>query len=148
MNDPVVLWRLRRFLLATAALLFVGAVIELWLVDHNETVVQLIPFALCGLGFIAVVAVLFRPRRTTMLALRACLCLVLLGSLFGVYEHVVGNIAFQKEIHPNATTREVFMGAIGGANPLLAPGVLALAAALAMAATYYHPALEKNLQKP
>jgi hypothetical protein len=141
MTDAVVLLRLRRFLLTLSALLFCGTVVELWLVEHTETVVQLIPFALCGLGLIVVIVALLHPRRATMLVLRACLGLVLLGSLFGVYEHVVGNIAFQREIHPNAKTREVLMGAIGGANPLLAPGILALAAVLAMAATYHHPAL-------
>jgi hypothetical protein len=143
MTDAVVLSRLRRFLLITAALLFCGTVAELWLVGHNENFVQLIPFALCGLGLIVVVVGLFYPRRVALLSLRVCLALVLLGSLYGVYEHVVGNIAFQREIQPNANTREVFMGAIGGGNPLLAPGVLALAAVLAIAATYHHPALGK-----
>jgi hypothetical protein len=144
MTDAVVLLRLRRFLLALSALLFFGTVIELLLVEHTATVVQLIPFALCGLGLIVVIVVLLRPRRLTLLALRACSGLVLLGSLFGVYEHVMGNVAFQNEIHPNATTREVLMGALGGGNPLLAPGILALAAALAIASTYHHPALEKG----
>lgn len=144
MTDAVVLLRLRRFLLTISALLFFGTVVELWLVGHAETVVQLIPFALCGLGLIVVIVALLHPRRATMLALRALMGLVLLGSLFGVYEHVMGNIAFQSEIHPNATTREVVMSAIGGANPLLAPGILALAAVLAIAATYHHPALGKG----
>jgi hypothetical protein len=143
MTDAVVLLRLRRFLLAVSTLLFIGTVFELWLVEHTETVVQLIPFALCGLGLIVVIVVLLHPRRATMLALRACMGLVLLGSLFGIYEHVVGNMAFQSEINPNAKTREVLMGAIGGANPLLAPGILALAAVLAITATYHHPALGK-----
>jgi len=31
--------------------------------------------------------------------------------------------------------------AVSGGNPLLAPGILALAAIIALAATYYHPAL-------
>lgn len=144
MTDAVVLLRLRRFLLTISALLFLGTVVELWLVGHTETVVQLVPFALCELGLMVVIVVLLHPRRAAILALRACLGLVLLGSLFGVYEHVVGNIAFQSEIHPNAKSREVVMGAVGGANPLLAPGILALAAVLAIAATYHHSALEKG----
>lgn len=148
MTDAAVLLRLRRFLLTVSALLFFGTLVELWLVEHTETVVQLIPFALCGLGLIVVIVVLLHPRRATMLALRALMGLVLLGSLFGVYEHIVGNIAFQNEIHPNATTREVVMGAISGANPLLAPGILALAAMLAIAATYHHPSLVKGRAEP
>ena len=147
MNDAVVLLRLRRFLLITSALLFVGTVVELSLVNHTENVVQLLPFALCGLGLIVILVVLFLPQRSTLLGLRACMGLAVLGSLFGVYEHVTNNMAFQKEIHPNAPAREVVMGALGGANPLLAPGVLALAAMLAMAATYYHPTLGKGREE-
>lgn len=150
MTDALVLLRLRRFLLAISALLFSGTVVELLLVGHTEGFVQLIPFILCGLGLLLVVAVWLYPRRMTMMALRACLGLVLLGSLYGVYEHVLGNIAFQREVHPNAQTREVIMGAISGGNPLLAPGILTLAALLAIASTYQHTALEKgsNQSKP
>jgi hypothetical protein len=35
---------------------------------------------------------------------------------------------------------------LGGENPLLAPGILAVAAMLALAATYYHPALSDEQQ--
>lgn len=143
MNDAHVLPRLRRFLLVTSALLFAGALAELWLVGHAETAVQLLPFALCGLGLAAALAALARPGRGVLLALRACMVLAALGSLFGVYEHVVENVAFQREIQPGSTTGELVSAALGGANPLLAPGILALAAALALAATYYHPALRK-----
>jgi hypothetical protein len=148
MTDAAVLLRLRRFLLLVSAMLLGGTVLELWLVGHTETVVQLIPFALCGLGLIVVIAGLLHTRRATLLALRVCAGLLLLGSLFGVYEHVLGNIAFQNEIHPGATTREVLMGAVGGGNPLLAPGILALAAVLAAAATYRHPTLVAGDGRP
>ena len=105
---------------------------------------QLIPFVLCGLGLAAVLWALLRPRRPALLALRACMAVAVLGSLYGVYEHVAGNLAFHREVHPNAPAAEVFMGAVGGSSPLLAPGILALAAVMAMAATYYHPALTKG----
>lgn len=144
MFDAVVLSRLRRFLLVVAGLLFVGTVGELWLINHMEDVVQWLPFVLCGLGTIAVVAVLLRPRRATMLALRVLMSLAVIGSLIGVYLHIESNLAFIREINPNAATGEVIMGALGGANPLLAPAILALAATLAVAATYYHPALKKG----
>lgn len=144
MIDALVLLRLRRFLLSISALLFVGTVVELWLTNHMETAVQLIPFALSGLGLACVVAVVLRPQRGLLLALRACMALVVLGSLFGIYEHVDGNLGFQRELYPNASTGKVIWGALSGASPLLAPGILALGATLALAATYYHPALAKT----
>jgi len=144
MSDALVLSRLRRFLLAVSALLFVGTLAELWLTGHDETAVQLLPFALCGVGLAAVLCALLRPRRAAVLGLLACMGLVAAGSLFGVYQHVAHNVAFQREVHPTATAGEVLMGAVAGANPLLAPGVLALAAVLSMAAAYRHPALVKG----
>lgn len=136
MNAAEVLSRLRRFLLVFSVLLLAGSLVELFLVEHTEDTVQLIPFALCGLGALAALAALFKPGRATMWALRACMILVVAGSLFGVYEHVSHNFEFQKEVNPNATSGEMMRGALGGANPLLAPGILAAAAVLALAATY------------
>jgi len=144
MIDAVVLLRLRRFLLVTSALLFAGTLGELWLINHTEDVVQFVPFVLCGLGLLILLLVRLHPRRATMLVLRAVMVLVVLGSLVGIYLHVESNLAFVREINPNAPAREAIFGALGGANPLLAPGILSLAAMLAMAATYYHPALKKG----
>jgi hypothetical protein len=90
---------------------------------------------------LAVVAALFRPNRATLLVLRGVMGLVTLGGLFGVYEHLEHNLAFELEIRPTATVTAVLMEALKGASPLLAPGILALTALIAIAATYYHPAL-------
>lgn len=147
MNAAIVLSRLRRFLLGFSALLFGGAVFELWLIDHMEDFVQLVPFALCGVGLLAVLAALFYPRRATVMGLRGWMGLVVLGSLFGTYQHVVNNLALQREVYPDAPTGEMVTATLGGANPLLAPGILAAAAALAIAATYYHPALRVGAQE-
>lgn len=114
------------------------------LVKHWEDVVQLIAFAACGLGIIAAVIVLVRPRRLTVRLLRVCMALVTLGSLYGIFEHLRNNIAFEREIHPNAPTGDIFFNALGGATPLLAPGILAAAAVLALAAAYRHPATNDN----
>jgi hypothetical protein len=70
--------------------------------------------------------------------------LLVAGSLFGVYEHIEHNLAFELEIRPGAGLGDVWFEALKGASPLLAPGILVLAAILAIAATYYHPALERR----
>lgn len=147
MNPAVVLARLRRFLLVFSALLFVGALVELWLVGHRKDFVQLLPFALCALALAAVLLVLLLPRRVPVVALRVCMGLVMLGSLFGVYEHFTNNVAFEREIDPNASGGDVVKAAISGANPLLAPGILAAAAILAIAANYRHPSMGNGDEK-
>ncbi|HZH29691.1 MAG TPA: hypothetical protein VEY11_02795 [Pyrinomonadaceae bacterium] len=141
MSSADVLSRLRRFLLVFSVFLLGGSLLELWLIGHMEDPVQLIPLGLCGLGILSALAALLRPRRATLLALRVCMALVVLGTLVGIYLHVEGNLALQREISPNATASATLLGALGGGNPLLAPGILAVAAVLALAATYRHAVL-------
>ncbi|HEX2619849.1 MAG TPA: hypothetical protein VHL11_06875, partial [Phototrophicaceae bacterium] len=111
------------------------------LAGHVKETLQLIPFGLCFLGFLAVTAVLLRPQRLTILVLRITMVGVAAGSLLGMYLHLKTNLDFELEIRPNAAIGDVLMEALKGASPLLAPGILALVAVLAIAATYYHPAL-------
>jgi hypothetical protein len=136
MSPAEVLLRLRRFLLVLSVLLFCGALVELWLVNHTEDLIQWLPFVLSIAGSLAALMVLFRPGRSSVQVLRVCMVLVALGSLFGIYEHVEGNIGFAREIQPNSPTFQLVMSGLRGANPLLAPGTLAVAAVLALSATY------------
>lgn len=136
MSPAEVLQRLRRFLLVLSVLLFGGAVVELWLVNHTEDLVQWLAFILSITGALAALLVLFRPQRATVRILRVCMVLVAVGSLYGVYAHVEGNIAFAREIQPNSPTVELVVSGLRGGNPLLAPGILVVAASLALSATY------------
>ncbi|MBI5350236.1 MAG: hypothetical protein HZB77_13135 [Chloroflexi bacterium] len=141
MNAKIIESRLRVFLLLLASALCLGTIAELWLTEHIKTPTQFLPFFLCGVGLAVVLTMLIRPRRETIFALRIVMGIIALFSLFGVYEHVEGNWKFALEIQSAAPSLEIFWSAIKGANPLLAPGILALTAMIAVAATYYHPAL-------
>jgi hypothetical protein len=132
--------RLRQLLYVLAAGLFAGTPAELALMGHTEGWTQAVPLVLCGVALASVGAAWIWPRRGTLLALRGTMGAVVFGSLFGIYEHVTHNFAFEMEIRPGATATDVLWDALGGASPLMAPGVLALAAVLAVAATYAHPA--------
>ena len=112
MNSNDVLRRLRLFLLVLAGLVFAGAVVELVLSEHTETLVQWIPFILSGLGIVAILAALISPQRLTLMALRLVMVLVVLGSLIGVYEHLVNNIGLELEVRPNASVGGVFLSLI------------------------------------
>ncbi|HEY9404564.1 MAG TPA: hypothetical protein VIQ24_18040 [Pyrinomonadaceae bacterium] len=147
MSPADILSRLRRFLLVFSVVLLGGALLELWLIEHTQDPVQFIPFVLCGLGMLAALGALLRPRRATLRTLRVCMVLVILGTLLGIYLHVEGNLALQREVSPNATAGETLFATLGGANPLLAPGILAVSAVLALAATYRHPALVKEKEE-
>lgn len=136
--------RLRRFLLALTAFICLGTPVELWLMEHTGETLQWTPFILCALGLLAVIVVWLRPSRQTIRALRVVLLLMALGSGAGMFFHLNGNFAFELDIRPGAGTADVLIEALRGANPLLAPGVIALAALLGAAATYYHPALQPS----
>lgn len=135
--------RLRRFLLILTAVVFPGTVLELLLEEHTKETIQWIPFVLCAAGFIVVIAVLRRPQRSTVMALRLVMVFVAGGGLLGMALHLWNNYTFVQEIHPNTPATDLALSALKGANPLFAPGILVFAAVVAIAATYYHPALRK-----
>ena len=135
---------MRRFLLMIVECLCVGTVIELYLEKHYKETDQLIPFVLCAIGFVSVLAVQWRPSRNTIWFLRIVMIAVVLGSLLGGYLHLSTNIDFQVEMRPNQSAVDSFFAALMGTAPILAPGMLGLAGVLALAATYYHPVMGKR----
>jgi len=138
MSTAEVLRRLRLFLLTLSSLLFAGTLLELWLVNHTEDAIQWLAFVLGGVGFLSTLMVLARRGRVTVLVLRVCMLLVIIGGCFGIHQHVYNNIAFEREIQPNATFSQLVWKGVAGANPLLAPGTLAIAAVLSLAGTYQY----------
>ena len=136
MSTAEVLRRLRLFLLVLSSLLFVGTLLELYLVNHKEDAIQWLAFVFAGLGLLVTLAALARRGPKTVLLLRWTMLLVIVGSLFGIYEHVSNNIAFEREIQSNATWSHLMWKGLSGANPLLAPGTLAVAGLLSLAGTY------------
>jgi hypothetical protein len=148
MNANLILYRLQRFLLGLSGFLFAGTLVELAFRNHTRELVQLIPFVLCTLGLLAIGLVLARPQPRTLLALRVWMGVTVLGSLVGLYEHVANNIGFQLEVSPGSTTAQLIAAALRGASPLLAPGILVVAAVLALAATYAYPAVRGMALNP
>jgi hypothetical protein len=133
--------RLRRFLLGVTAAIFVGAIFELILVEHTNETQQWLPFIFSGLGLGSVACAWFNPSKATLQTLWWVMAAIALGSLYGVYLHFSGNLAFTREINPSYSLAQSIWPAIKGSNPLLAPGVFFLAGVLGMAATYRHPKL-------
>ena len=100
-----------------------GLAAELALTGHYQSLVQWLPLALCGVGgLVAVLALLNREPRVVRWAPYT----LLVGGLFGMWEHLEHNFAFEAEIRPTAGFSELIRAAVTGASPLLAPGALAL----------------------
>jgi hypothetical protein len=145
MSAEVIVTRLRLFLLWLAVALCGGVIAELWLTDHMEEPLQFVPFVVCGLSILALLQVLLRPQRSSLLQLRVMMVVAALGGLLGIYEHLAGNLAFAQEINVAKAAASPLFAALTGANPPLAPGALGVAALVGLAATYCHPKLTTTL---
>jgi hypothetical protein len=136
MNTVTLVARLRNFLHVLAGAMFLGTIAELIAAKHYQDGVQFVPFALCAAGFMAMVAAWRRPDHKTLMMVRALLIVIALGSLWGIWEHVEGNLEFVHEVRPHADTATVIRSTLQGGAPILAPAALAAAAATGIAATY------------
>jgi len=121
-----------------AAAVCIGTASELALLNHTESAVQLVPFALCALGLTASGAG-FKPTPKTLLFARIVAVILALGAAFGIWEHFEHNYAFSAEIRPTADMPTLLKEAFFGASPLLAPGGLLIGGALLGLATWRHP---------
>ena len=144
MNSEQSLARIRQFLLIISAGVFVMTVTELFFLSHWTETIQILPFVLSGWGLIALLLAYFRPSPATLKFLRWSMIVIGLCSLIGIYEHMSNNLGFQMEIQPNSTTWELVLATLEGANPVLAPGILMLGAAIGWTAVYQQSFLERQ----
>lgn len=138
MSAERTLARIQAFLMAFSSFILAGSLLELSFSQHTKEPVQLIPFFLAGIGLAANLVVWLHPKRWSLQVLRLVMGVVTAGSIIGVGIHIARNVAFLIEVKPNATWLQMLSGGLGGPNPLLAPGILGMAAILALTATY-HP---------
>lgn len=144
MQTQTVEQRLRLFLLGLAAFLCLGTIVELTFQQHYQEPLQLVPLIFCAIGFVVIAAVLVSPSHTTITVMRVIMGLGTIASLVGVYEHLEQNMGFVMDIKPNTPLFDALIESLKGAAPLLAPGLLAIIGMIALAGTYYHPALGKR----
>lgn len=128
--------RLTGFLYGLAIIMFGGTILELIAAKHFQEPMQIVPFALCVAGIGAVFLAWRRPDRRVILGLRALMLLTAAGTALGIWKHVEGNMGFILEMHPGTSGWALISGALTGRAPLLASGVLAASAVIAIAATF------------
>jgi hypothetical protein len=136
MIDRAALVRLRFFLFVLAASLYCGTIAELLAAKHYQSPLQFAPFGLCVLGLVTLALVWKRPEPRIAAAARFAMLVIAGGSLLGIYEHIAGNLSFVHEVRPHADGMTVLKATLQGGDPILAPGVLAVAAAVTILATF------------
>ena len=135
-DAPPAAERYRRFLLGAAAFVFAVTAVEMVLIGHFEGWRQWIPTVASVLGVVAVGLIRFRPD-ASMGAARVLLALIAVSSLVGSYQHLAANLELELEVRPGLGVGDVWLDALQGGVPVLASGILFLAAALAWGATLW-----------
>ena len=128
-----------RFLLRLTGVVCVGTVVELLMIEHSGSWIQLIPIVSASMGLILAMVALrdlsspvgFRHGRM----FRGFMLALIVISLIGVFQHVRANYLFAREIKPANGVVEAFLEALTGASPLLSSGILALAGACGLMAS-------------
>jgi hypothetical protein len=136
--------------MALAALGVVATAVELAMLRHWETFVQLIPWFSLALISAAIGLLAFRPNRHVVRLVRILALVVVLSAGLGIVEHVIANydagpLDFRYAARwatMSGTSRwwAAFTESVGP-SPTLSPLVLAWSALCLLFATVDHPAL-------
>jgi hypothetical protein len=140
-SDRQTLRGVRRVL---AWLLFAGLVgtfVELLLLEHDESALQVMPLGLLGASAAAMIATTLRPRALVVIVFRSLMVLLIATGALGLILHYRANLEFQRDLTPALGTMELFWKVMAAkAPPALAPAVLTQLGLLGLVYGYTLPA--------
>lgn len=130
---------LRRLLGAILILGMGGTAVELLLLKHDETRIQIIPLVLLAAGLVAVLVHALRPTAASAGAVQVTMAAFIAAGTAGLYFHYRASVEFQLESDPSLAGRALLMKALEAkAPPALAPGVMIQLGLLGLAYTLRH----------
>ncbi len=132
---------LRKFLLITLILGITGTLTELFLLEHTEAYWQKVPLILLGLGIASLALRFLKPSRATLRMLQGLMVIFILSGLVGIFLHYRGNVEFELEMTPSQKGVDLFVEAITGATPALAPGTMVYLGMIGFVYCFRHPLL-------
>ncbi len=141
MSSMTTIEALRRALLALLVLGSIGTVVELLLLKHTDGVWQLTPILLSGGTLLALAWFGVAHSRASLRALQAVMLLALVSGGIGVVQHFRSNLVYASESNPSLTGWALYLEAVMGSNPTLAPGVMVQLALIGLAYCFRHPTL-------
>jgi hypothetical protein len=132
----------RRFLLGIFLVGTGGAGADLFLLEHFEDKLQLIPLALLGLAVIVLLWHVIHRGPASLRGFQVLMILFVIAGLVGLVLHYQGSSEFQLEVNPDLSGLELFSKAIRAkAPPALGPGAMINLGLLGLAYAYRHPIL-------
>jgi hypothetical protein len=136
MDAKKVLDRLYTFFVVFGIFIFVGTIVELSQLNHLGEELQIIPFILLPLGIVLGILMLVTKNPTVQKIAIVGIWVVAVGGVIGMIVHVSGNLENVFEGGQKMVFSQMIKQAIGGRNPLLAPGTLTIGAAMILAVAY------------
>lgn len=114
-------FKVKRILLIAFVFMTFGTLFELYLLDHYEDTLQLIPMICIGVSM-SILLILFFKRSTVVMKLfKFILILTSLSGIYGAYLHLNANYEFELEMKPSANNWDLLLESFSGAFPALAP---------------------------
>ena len=119
----------------------IGTIVELVLLKHTDGAWQLFPLVLGVLTLLVLAWFGVSRSAASLRTLQGIMLVMLLSGAIGVVQHFRGNVVYASESNPSLSGRELYLEAIRGSTPTLAPGVMAQLALIGLAFTFRHPRL-------
>lgn len=105
----------------TILFMLIGTGVELYLINHYEDYLQLIPLMLIGLSLGIILTLFFERSHFVMLTAKILLLLIALSGFYGVFLHLKANFEFEKEMKATESSWNLMVESLSGALPALAP---------------------------
>jgi len=134
----------RKLVLAVFLVGSAGMALELFFLEHTESLWQWLPLIVLGAGILSGLVAAISPRRSTIRPFRMLMFAFLIVGLLGVLLHYQGNVEFALERDPSLSGLPLVWKVLRGATPALAPGTLAQLGLLGFIFSWRHPALREN----
>jgi len=132
---------LRRALLAILVLGIAGTEIELLLLKHFDGYKQFAPLILLTVSLLVLAWYGLTKSATSLRALQCTMVACLVSGGVGVILHFIGNIEYAQDSNPSIAGSELYLEAVMGSTPTLAPGTMVQLALVGLAFTFRHPRL-------
>ena len=114
-------YTLKQVIVLAFLFIMIGTLLELYLLNHYEDTLQLIPVFCIAIALINSIFIYFRRSKVTFNIFKVVLFLTSLSGIYGVFLHLQANYEFEQEMSPTANFLELFLESISGAFPALAP---------------------------
>jgi hypothetical protein len=112
---------LKKVIVLAFLFMTIGTLLELYLLNHYENILQLIPVFCIAIALINSMFIYFRRSKASFNIFKIVLFLTSISGISGVFFHLQANYGFEQEIKPTANFWELFLESISGAFPVLAP---------------------------